>query len=558
MSNRPSKAAIYAVLAAASVATLLAVGFIAPVATTDSAEAAELHSISGHVGRDDVRLPTFGIPAFIQVYRAGSDDLIAWGESSGSGDYTIAGIPDGEYQLRYSHTRNPDDTSLGYASMWFGGTPYHLEATVVTLAGEDLRADIDLPIAGAIAGRINAPWTAPGNDLVAWAYLIEPDGALELVTGWSGTSGAYQLRGLPAGSYLVKFTNGSGGADGAAYRPEWWPDVRLSVDADEVHVVSGSTTPNIDAWLSPWQPAVIDRVAGADRFEAAAAMSAGTFEPGVPVVMVANGLNFPDALSAGPAAAVLGGPVLLVTPSAIPPSIGAELERLAPQRIVVVGGPASVSEAVLSELSGFATTVERITGGDRYEVSRNVAAYAFSEPSMEYFQVLFADGRGFADALSAGAAAANSGFPLVLVNGGRPELDAETKSLLTDLHPFHTWIIGGPNSVHSGFDDSLRSNGFSTQRIGGADRFAVSAGLTAYFSVTNHDEIVFFATGFNFPDALAGAPVAAATRANLLLVPRDCVPIVTLQAMQQRSLSDVVLLGGPASLGSGVENLIPC
>lgn len=529
------------------------------MAQSTSAHAAELHSISGHVGadRDDAQKP-YGVHSYVNVYRAGSHQLIASGESSWDGNYSIDGLPDGEYQVRYSHSRDPNDPTLGYAPMWFGGTPYRLEAAIVTLAGADVHADIDLPIAGAIVGRVDAPWMPAASDVVAWAYLIEPDGALELVTGWIGSPGLYQIRGLAAGSYLVKFTNGSGGAEGATYQPEWWADVRMSVDAHEVDVASGTTTSNIDASLSLWRPQVVDRVAGADRFEAAAAMSASAFEPGVPVVMVANGLNFPDALSAGPAAAVLGGSVLLVTPSAIPPSTRAELKRLAPQRIVVVGGPASVSDAVLSELGGFATSVERITGRDRFEVSRKVAAYAFSEAAMPYFQVLLADGRGFADALSAGAAAATNGFPLVLVNGGVGELDAETKTLLTDLQPFHTWIVGGPNSVHAGFDDSLRSNGFSTQRIGGADRFAVSAELTTYFTAGNDDEIVLFATGYNFPDALAGAPVAAAIGANLLLVPPTCVPAVTIQAMQRRGHANVVLLGGPASLGSGVENLYRC
>ncbi len=69
----------------------------------------------------------------------------------------------------------------------------------------------------------------------------------------------------------------------------------------------------------------MQRLSGADRYATAAAVSAASFSPGVPVAYVATGANFPDALAAGAAAAERGGPVLLVTGSAIPASTAAEL-----------------------------------------------------------------------------------------------------------------------------------------------------------------------------------------------------------------------------------------
>jgi LmbE family N-acetylglucosaminyl deacetylase len=99
--------------------------------------------------------------------------------------------------------------------------------------------------------------------------------------------------------------------------------------------------------------APISRGAGADRYATSAAISAASFAPGVPVVYVASGEAFPDALSAAPVAGPGGGPVLLVTPSGIPASIRAELVRLKPSRIVVVGGPASITDAVYQELLSY-------------------------------------------------------------------------------------------------------------------------------------------------------------------------------------------------------------
>lgn len=82
-----------------------------------------------------------------------------------------------------------------------------------------------------------------------------------------------------------------------------------------------------------------------------------------------------DALTAEPAAVKEGGPVLLSDGRALHPTVRAELERLAPARIVIVGGPISISIStdVEQELNSIPPT-ERIGGADRYEVGRNLAA----------------------------------------------------------------------------------------------------------------------------------------------------------------------------------------
>jgi putative cell wall-binding protein len=73
----------------------------------------------------------------------------------------------------------------------------------------------------------------------------------------------------------------------------------------------------------------------------------------VPAAFVATGLNFPDALSGGPAAGKLKGPLLLVTTDSIPSSVATELARLDPKKIVVLGGPASVSVGVEDALEKY-------------------------------------------------------------------------------------------------------------------------------------------------------------------------------------------------------------
>ena len=118
-----------------------------------------------------------------------------------------------------------------------------------------------------------------------------------------------------------------------------------------------------DAWGNPQLTSdlliVVDhrvtptRLAGSDRYSTAAAISAATYAPGVSVVYVASGVGFADALAGAPAAGTAGGPLLLVPGSSIPSVIAAELSRLQPGRIVVLGGASVVSDGVLTELAGY-------------------------------------------------------------------------------------------------------------------------------------------------------------------------------------------------------------
>src|SRR5207244_1963739 len=115
--------------------------------------------------------------------------------------------------------------------------------------------------------------------------------------------------------------------------------------------------------------AATTRVAGVDRYDTAAKV-AGLFPPGASAAYVADGLTFPDALTAGAAAATAGVPLVLVAPDAVPPVATAALRRLQPGELRVVGGPSAVSDADIAQLQGLAASTRRIAGNDRYGTDR--------------------------------------------------------------------------------------------------------------------------------------------------------------------------------------------
>jgi len=96
-----------------------------------------------------------------------------------------------------------------------------------------------------------------------------------------------------------------------------------------------------------------------------------------PIVIVATGENFPDALGAGPAGGVESAPVLLVTKNSIPAATKAELSRLQPNEIHIAGGTAVISASVEQQLGAYAAHIVRLAGANRYETAAELSKSAF-------------------------------------------------------------------------------------------------------------------------------------------------------------------------------------
>lgn len=300
----------------------------------------------------------------------------------------------------------------------------------------------------------------------------------------------------------------------------------------------------------------VSRIGGATRYDVAAGIAQQYFPDGADTVYIATGANFPDALGAAPAAALRDAPLLLVEPGAIPAAIHTELERLDPDHIIVAGGPASVSPEVLTQLGDYAPLVTRIGGPDRYEVSRMITRDAFGDVGSTVAYV--ATGATFPDALSASAAAGSLDAPVILLNGQMSTLDDATRQLLTDLGVTEIRIAGGPASVKPGIETAMRNlpGVTSVTRLGGADRFVVS-GATNRAAFTSSD-IVFVASGYTFPDALAGAAVAGGLDAPLYVIPTPCVPRYVIEDMISLEATEVRIFGGPASVSPAAEIFTVC
>ncbi|WP_432547098.1 cell wall-binding repeat-containing protein [Kineococcus sp. SYSU DK004] len=262
------------------------------------------------------------------------------------------------------------------------------------------------------------------------------------------------------------------------------------VYAQRIVVVGSEASVGADVmtWLRQNTRAELLRVGGDDRVATAAALSARFYatpapdRPGVRRVVIATGYEFPDALTGSAAAAHVESPLLLVPRDALPGAVVAELQRLRPQAITVVGGSSRVSDAVLQQLRQYtAGPVERVAGADRYDTAVRVSRDFFSDAR----SVVLASGETYADALAAGAVAGRAGGPLLLAAHGCVTEGANLEiERLQRLHGEASALVsfGGPSRLS---EDTLKRT--NCQPAGTPDKtyldeLTLSTGSARYLS----------------------------------------------------------------------------
>ncbi len=323
-----------------------------------------------------------------------------------------------------------------------------------------------------------------------------------------------------------------GGSMGSGSLSQWFRDPAWSCPDDS------------DLDLIPELNPYLPRYGGANRYDTSALL-VSKFVKSATIVYVASGEHFPDALAAGPIAAQDSAPLLLVRQSAIPTAVTAELKRLSPVEIRVVGGPAVVDAADndrLEKLTG--ANVVRISGKNRYGTAAELAR-ALGSASKIYV----ATGESFPDALAAAPVAAGDGAPILLTRQG--VLPDETRKAVIDLAPSEIVILGGTAVVSDAVASELANLVPSVTRIAGQSRYGTATKLAQQLGVSDE---VFVVSGTTFPDALSVAPIAGMRRSPILLTDPEFLPDPTITGLTSVKPLKIRIAGGKAVVADAVRN----
>lgn len=321
-----------------------------------------------------------------------------------------------------------------------------------------------------------------------------------------------------------------------------WFDFGRGTDGnlDIATVSTGSASASRGYITNPRQ---VDRDAGSNRYATAIAISQSTFA-GSNYAVLATGADFPDALTAGPLAAVRQGPVLLNNGSFVRSDVSAELTRLGVKTVYIAGGTGAVPLSVEQSLRSDGYTVVRLSGTDRYETSIAVAEEIRKILGTNTLPMVLTTGTMFPDALSASPAATQMGGAIVLTKNGSvtPQTSSYVRSRASSVVAVGGWGKTAASNIGVG----------TAWEAAGKDRFATSA-LVAKHAFPDATR-AYVATGYDYPDGLAAGPAAAKSSSPVVLSGKDSLPAEI--ALILEKTDHVTLVGGKGALGTGLAKMI--
>ncbi len=223
--------------------------------------------------------------------------------------------------------------------------------------------------------------------------------------------------------------------------PDFTIDAIESLAPTQIVIVGGERAVSAGVQTTLEGYADVVRLAGDDRYGTSAAV-AERYPTGLPVVFVATGENFPDALTGGAVAGRAGAPILLTDGGELSAATAKALTDLEPQSVVVFGGPRAVSQTVVDDITAIVPDTARLGGYDRYETAGLIAEGY--EPDLDTAYI--ATGLDYPDALTGSSLAGFEGVPLLLTE---QDWVPEVTELVLDvrLSPQGITLLGGPGAV---------------------------------------------------------------------------------------------------------------
>ena len=185
---------------------------------------------------------------------------------------------------------------------------------------------------------------------------------------------------------------------------------------------------------------VVSAFAGENRYETAIKVAEETIAKrgNKGKVIIADGRNYPDAVSIASFSSKEGIPVILVNGNNVPKEVKVFLNKYKIKDAIVVGG----SKAVGSDIEKLFAKVERVAGEDRYDTSKKIAERFFANSKT----IFVASGESFADSLSVSYYAGKEHSPILLTKAN--SLDNDTRDYLNANKDKNYIIIGGDKAVN--------------------------------------------------------------------------------------------------------------
>ncbi|PKK39631.1 hypothetical protein ABB02_00970 [Clostridiaceae bacterium JG1575] len=424
---------------------------------------------------------------------------------------------------------------------FFSGAPVLPEGLAEMKVVAKLKDGRELKVTRRVVADYNAP------RLSATVHSFDPDTRkVHLSVTMADETGFMRL----AADGNEVFTHNPSAPGLAVLTKEWTLDTLPGYEDITLKVtdVAGRETTLVVPLKSTNKPQRVERLHGNNRMETAVAVSQKTFKKAKTVV-IASSKSFADALPGAPLAATLEAPVLLTQgKEALEEEVQEEIKRLEAKHAVLLGGDLRISQAIEQSLIAQGITVERLGGASRVETAQKIAERLAKETP--YTTAFLVNQAAFADGITAGAAAALQGTPILYTL--QAEISKETLAFLQDQKIQKINLVGGVGAVSEDVVKTLEEHEVQVTRLAGDTRHATSVEVAkTYFKEANR---ALLATGEVFADSLAASVMAAQFNAPVLLTQPKALPEDVKRHLKDRPILHLTILGGELSVSKAVAD----
>ncbi|MCC9022400.1 SpoIID/LytB domain-containing protein [Bacillus nakamurai] len=279
------------------------------------------------------------------------------------------------------------------------------------------------------------------------------------------------------------------------------------------------------------------RLGGASKYDTANTATSKYWKNPSTVVVVNTDAYFADTLSVIPLANKLKAPILLTEAKKLSSSTEAQIKTFSPDNILIIGGTNSISSDTEKTLKKYGH-VKRISGKNRYDLSKNIAAEMGS-----YDQAIVVTGDVYTDALTIAPYAAQNGYPILLT---------KKDSLPSYNLPKKVIIMGGTSSVSKEVEDQIKKKAAVTKRISGSNRYQISANVVTSLGMDASKAVT--ANGTKLADVVVGSNIAAANHMPLLYIKKSETPTDAVSLFKNKGTYSYTLIGSTNSIADSVKS----
>ncbi len=277
------------------------------------------------------------------------------------------------------------------------------------------------------------------------------------------------------------------------------------------------------------------RLGGADRYETCSQIVNEGWKSSDYVVIV-NGSNFPDALSASTLAKKYNAPILLNESTKLGSITCDQIKRLNVKKAFIVGGTGVISSKIEDQLHAMKIESERFHGLDRTATSVAVANKIGTSNG-----IILTTDSDYTEALSISPIAAKLQIPIILVP--KDSIPTSVSKFIRDKNIPKTYVLGGEDLI----SDVVSSQFSNVKRIPGNNKYERNINIINAFSDKFDFNSICLAYSEDFADALSGSAFAALNDNPVILVGSRPTP-VTQKFISNKNFSKLYVLGGIAGI----------